>query len=303
MKESKDLYYDSLKEEVLKTESFIRVTDYTKEQYKVKEYYKIGEILSKAGKEYGKNIIGVYSERLMNEVGKKYNERTLRKIRQFYETFSINKKWSPLATNLTWSNYLELLSIKNKNALEYYINLCKMYNLTKRELRERIKSHEYERLSDKTKEKLIKSEELKVSDLVPDPIVIKTDKDYEKISEYDLKNLILQNMDDFLKKFGNGFTYAGNEYKIKVGDRYNYIDISLFNYIHNCFVVVELKVTELKKEHIGQIETYMNYVDKNIKSINQNSTIGIIICKKNNKFVMEYCSNPNIFSKEYKLEM
>ena len=89
--------------------------------------------------------------------------------------------------------------------------------------------------------------------------------------------------------------------KIKIGTNYNYIDLLLFNYEYNCFVVVELKVTELKKEHIGQIEVYMNYIDKTIKSINQDKTIGIIIVRKNNKFIMEYCSDKRILSKEYML--
>ena len=92
-----------------------------------------------------------------------------------------------------------------------------------------------------------------------------------------------------------------NEYKIKIGNSYNYVDFLLFNYEFNCFVVVELKVTELKKEHIGQIEVYMNYIDKNLKDIMQDKTIGIIICKKDNKFIMEYCSDSRILSKEYKL--
>ena len=104
-----------------------------------------------------------------------------------------------------------------------------------------------------------------------------------------------------MKELGIGFCYIDNEYKIKLGNTFNYIDILLFNYIYNCFVVIELKVTELKKEHIGQIELYMNYIDKNIKKINQDKTIGIIICKKDNKFVMEYCSDPRIYSRVYSL--
>ena len=298
MSKNKYLYYNELKEEVLKTESYIRVTDYTKEQYKVKEYYKIGEILSKAGKEYGKDIIGTYSEKLMIEVGKKYNRTNLWRMKQFYEKFQ-DEKLAPVGQVLSWSHYRELLPLKDTNEIIYYIKMCKANNLTKRELHERIKSNEYERLSNKTKEKLINSKKLEVPDLVPNPIVIKTDKAYDKITEYDLKNMILQNIDDFLRSLGNGFTYVGNEYKIKIGARYNYIDILLFNVIHNCYIVVELKVIELKKEHIGQIETYMNYVDKNIKEMTQNKTVGIIICKKDNKFVMEYCSNERIFSKEY----
>ena len=102
-----------------------------------------------------------------------------------------------------------------------------------------------------------------------------------------------------MKELGEYFCFIGSEYKIKIGDTYNYIDLLLFNYFYNCFVVVELKVTELKKEHIGQIEIYMNYIDNNIKRIEQDKTIGIIICKKNNKYIIEYCSDKRIISREY----
>ena len=105
---------------------------------------------------------------------------------------------------------------------------------------------------------------------------------------------IKTSLDNFLKELGTGFSYIENEYKIKVGNTYNYIDILLFNYIYNCFVVIELKVTELKKEHIGQIQIYMNYVDKNIKTINQDKTIGVIICKKDDDYYIEYSSDSRI---------
>ncbi len=92
----------------------------------------------------------------------------------------------------------------------------------------------------------------------------------------------------------DGFAYINNEFKIKIGDRYNYIDMLLFNVIYNCYVVVELKVTELKAEHIGQIKKYMGYTDKNIKKNYHDNTVGIIIVKKDNEFVMEYCSDQRI---------
>ena len=109
------------------------------------------------------------------------------------------------------------------------------------------------------------------------------------------------NLDYFMKELGTVFCYIENEYKIKLGDRYNYIDLLLFNIEYNCYVVIELKVTELKKEHIGQIQTYMNYIDKNIKKITQDKTIGIIICKKDNMYVMEYCSDNRIYNTVYNL--
>ena len=116
-----------------------------------------------------------------------------------------------------------------------------------------------------------------------------------------LKNIILERIDDFLTELGEGYAYIGNEYKIKLGNNYNYIDLLLFNYKYNCFVVIELKATKLKKEHIGQIDSYMNYIDKYVKSIYHNKTIGIIIAKRNDEFVIEFCSNPNIFTTTYEL--
>lgn len=121
------------------------------------------------------------------------------------------------------------------------------------------------------------------------------------ISEKILPKLILEDIPSFLKELGSGFTFIDNEYKIKLGNTYNYIDLLLYNIDYNCYIVIELKVTELKKEHIGQIEIYMNYIDNNLKKANQNNTIGIIICKKNNKYVIEYCSDNRIIAKEYEL--
>ena len=169
-------------------------------------------------------------------------------------------------------------------------------------LRNKIKNKEYERLDIKTKEKLIKREENKIEDFIKNPIIIRNNLGIEEISEKILKQLILEDLDNFLKELGTGFCYIENEYKIKVGNTYNYIDILLFNIIYNCYVVVELKVTELKKEHIGQINMYMNYIDRNVKAEYHNRAIGLIICKKDNYFVIEYSSNPNIFRTVYKVK-
>ena len=206
-----------------------------------------------------------------------------------------------MSAQLTWSHYCELLSIKDINEINYYINISIKQNLSKRQLREKIKSKEYQILDDNTKLKLINKEETVVSDFIKNPIVIKNkyNIDKEQITEKILKKLILEDLDNFLKELGTGFSYIENEYKIKIGNTYNYIDLLLFNYIYNCFVIIELKVTELKKEHIGQIQIYMNYVDKNIKTINQDKTIGVIISKKDNGYYIEYSSDNRIFSKNY----
>ena len=113
--------------------------------------------------------------------------------------------------------------------------------------------------------------------------------------------MILEDIPSFLKELGNGFTFIDNEYPIKLDDRYNYIDLLLYNIKYKCYVVVELKITELKKEHIGQIQIYMNYINQNVKSIYDNETVGIIICKENNEYVIKYCSDKRIVSREYNL--
>ena len=293
-------YYDEIKERLIKSEIYDRAKDYSKDKHKVKAYYEIGRLLNEAGKDYGKNVIKQYAEKLIVEVGKKYNERTLYWMRKFFEVFS-NEKLNPLGSKLSWSHYRELLTIKNIDEIMYYIDICWKNSLSKRQLQERIRNHEYDRLSNETKIKLVESKELKVDDLIPNPIVIKSNMLKEGLSEYALKQAILNNIDDFLRQLGIGFTYVGNEYKIKIGDRYNYIDLLLYNVKYKCYVVVELKVTELKKEHTGQIMTYMNYIDKNIKTLGENDTVGIIICRENNEYVIKYCSDDKIITREYEV--
>lgn len=293
-------YYNEIKEQLIKSEIYDRAKDYSKDRHKVKVYFEIGRLLNEAGKEYGKNVIKQYAEKLIIEVGKKYNERTLYGMRKFFEVFS-NEKLNPLGSKLSWSHYRELLTIKNIDAIKYYIGICEKNSLSKRQLQERIRNHEYDRLSSETKNKLITKEQLNVNDLVPNPIIIKTNILKEELSEYALKELLLNNLDFFLNQLGMGFTYVGNEYKIKIGDRYNYIDLLLYNIKYKCYVVVELKVTELKKEHTGQIMTYMNYIDKNVKTIEENDTVGIIICKQDNEYVIKYCSDDRIIAREYEL--
>ena len=202
---------------------------------------------------------------------------------------------------LNWSHYRELLSLDNIDKINYYIELCDSQIITRDELKNRIKSKEYERLSERTKEKLIANEQPLLLDLVKNPILIKNTNKYNEISEKILQQIILEDIKNFMKELGNGFSYISNEYPIKIGNNYNYIDLLLYNIEFNCYVVVELKVTRLKKEHIGQIEVYMNYVDKNLKKFNQDKTIGIIVCRENNEYIIEYCSDKRIIARNYEL--
>ena len=293
-------YYEEIKNKIIDNETYERVKDYSKERHRVITYYEIGKLLNEAGGKYGDNIINEYSKKLVIEVGKKYNRRTLFRMRQFYRTFS-NEKVSTLSTQLSWSHYSELLSIKADDKLSYYLNLSIIQNIGVRELREKIKSKEYERLPDETKNKIIKEEKLEVKDLVPNPILIKNKNNIEIITEKVLHNLILEDIEDFMRELGNNFSFIGSEYKIKIGDTYHKIDLLLFNIKYNAYVVVELKVSEFKVEYISQVQKYMNYIDKNIKEISNNNTIGILICKRENKYVIEYCSDERIVVRKYVL--
>ena len=187
------------------------------------------------------------------------------------------------------------------NKLLYYLTLATNNNLSRNELRNRIRSKEYERLSESAKSKFVANEEPLLPDLVKNPILIKNTNKYTEISEKVLQQIILEDIKNFMQEIGTGFCFISNEYPIKIGNNYNYIDLLLYNIDFNCYVVVELKVTKLKKEHIGQIEIYMNYIDKNLKKENQDKTIGIIICKKDNEYIIEYCSDKRIISREFEL--
>ena len=290
--------YEQIENKILDHEIYQNVKDYSKAKEKIKTYLEVGELLKNVDTKYGKNVMKEYSKRLTNKFGKKYTTSLLYKIKQFY---SIIEKVPTMSGKLTWSHWYEMLSFDDINKVSYYVNQCEVYNLDVRELRNRIKSNEYERLPIDTRDKLRSKYEIKIIDFVKSPILIKNIYNYDNISEKLLQKLILENITSFMKELGTGFSFIDNEYKIKIGDRYNYIDLLLYNFKFKCFVVIELKVTEINSNHTGQIQNYMNYIDKNIKSIDDNKTVGIIICKRENRFVIEYCSDERIAVREYEL--
>ena len=291
-------YYEEIKNEFINNEINKKVKNYLINRKDLETRYNVGKLLSEAGKKYGEGIINEYSKKLTLELGKGYNVTNLKRYRQFY---ILIQKGAPMAHQLSWSQYVELLSIKDMPKVMFYINLCIKHNLTKRQLRERIKSKEYERLSESAKSKFVANEEPLLPDLVKNPILIKNTNKYTEISEKVLQQIILEDIKNFMQELGSGFSFVSNEYPIKIGNNYNYIDLLLYNIEFNCYVVVELKVTKLKKEHIGQIEVYMNYIDRNLKRENQDKTIGIIICKKDNEYIIEYCSDKRIIARNYEL--
>lgn len=290
-------YYNEIKNELLNNEINRKVKSYSINKSDLNTYYNVGKLLLDAGNQYGESIIKEYSLRLTEDLGPGYSQRNLRNMRQFYKVF---QKWQTLSAKLSWSHYCEILWFDD-NKFQYYIKITELNNLSIRQLRERIKSNEYERLPKSTKNKSVEQKESDIVDFIKNPILIKNSNKYDIFSEKVLQKLILEDIENFLEELGIGFTFMKSEYPIKLGNRYNYIDLLLYNIKYRCYVVVELKITELKKEHTGQIMTYMNYIDKNIKTIEENDTVGIIICKQDNKYVIKYCSDERIIAREYKL--
>ncbi len=298
MIEEIDKTYEQIENKILNHEIYQKAKDYSKAKEKMKTYLEVGQLLKNVDTKYGKNVIKDYSNRLTIKFGKKYSTSLLYKIKQFY---SIIEKVPTLSGKLTWSHWYEMLSFDDINKIIYYVNQCEVYNLDVRKLRKRIKSNEYERLPVDARNKLKSKDELNIIDFIKNPIHIKNSENKELISEKILQKIILEDIPSFLEELGEGFTFIKNEYKIKIDDRYNYIDLLLYNIKYKCYVVVELKVTELKKEYTGQIMTYMNYIDKNVKTIEENNTVGIIICKQDNEYVIKYCSDNRIIAREYEL--
>ena len=292
-------YYNEIKETLIKNEIYKKAKDYSKNKSDLNAYFEVGRLIVEAqGGEkrakYGNKLIKEYSEKLTNELGKGYTTSALKRMRKFYVVI---QKGATLSHQLTIGHYIELLKLKSIKEINYYIYLIENQRISIRELRERIKSNEYERIGYK-----VELKEPKINTFIKNPIMIKVKDKNERLSEYALYSSILENMDDFLNELGVGFLYAGSEVKIKIGDRYNYIDFLLFNVKYNCYVVIELKVTEMKAEYIGQITKYINFVDKNIKELFNDKTVGVVICKKENKYVLEYCSDNRIFTTTYKVK-
>ena len=277
--------------------------DYFKNKDLVNNYFEIGKLLIEAqgGEEhdtYGNKLIKTWSVELTEKFGKGYDASNLRRFRQFYSEF---KMCGTVCHTLTWSNIRILLPIKNENKRNYYINMCIKKNLSARELKKEVKNNAFERLSlaDKENIKLIsdKNELLTIKDTLKDPVLIPINEDLDNISEEKLAKIIRKELEIFLLELGHGYAYIGKE--VRMGE--SYCDLLFFNTEFLCYVVIELKTRKIKKEDIGQLEYYINYVDENMKKESFNPTIGVLVAKEGNYLVMKYCTNKNIYKTTYKI--
>ena len=302
-------YLDNIKELIENDIVLKKKHRLEEENNRLKTYYEIGRLIIEAqGGEkrakYGNGLIKEWSLELTKLYGRGYDYTNLSRMRQFYLLF---KNLGPLGQhsvmlfqNISWTHLRYILPIKNENKRNYYINLCIKQNLSKRQLIEKIKSNEYERLEYKDKIEILKdnNESLTIKDMIKNPIIISTNKNIDKLSEKALKRFILDSIERFLLELGVGFTYCGSEYKLGK----HKCDLLFFNTELSSYVVIELKIRELRPIDIGQINYYMKYIDNNIKKGYMKDTIGIVMCKENNEIIIKYVTDERILFTTYELE-
>ena len=295
-------YYSEIEHLIKKNEIQKQVRRLEENYTLVTTYWTIGKILVEAqGGEsrakYGNELIKKWSSKLTELYGKGYDYTNLSRFRKFYLCFPI---LGPLA-QISWTNIIKILPMGDKNKRNYYINLCIKNNLSKRELIKEIKSNSYERLVNKPdKIDIIVPEKYSITTDMKNPIIIEVNKEIK--TERDLELSILANLDLFFKQLGSGFAYIAHQYKIAENNHIYYIDILLFNIKLNCYTVLELKLRSLRKEDRSQIEFYMNLVDKHLKEAHHNKTIGIIITKESDKFIINFVESEDIIPLSYKLK-
>ena len=296
-------YYEEIEHLIKRNEISKRVRKLEENYSLVETYWHIGKIIVEAQggstrAKYGNELIKKWSIKLTELYGKGYDASNLKRFRQFYLVF---RKDGAVRHQLSWTHIRKLLPIKDENKRNYFINLCIKNNLSERELTREIKSNAYERLVDKPdKIDIIVPVKQSITTDMKNPIIIPVKS--EVASEHDLELNILANLDFFFKQLGNGFLYAGHQYKISDGKNSYYIDILLFNYKMNAFVVVELKLRSLRKEDKAQMEFYMKLIDEQVKEVYHNKTIGIIISKESDEFIVNFVRGADIIPLNYELE-
>ena len=214
-------YYELIKQELINNEIYKKVKDYSKNRSDLKTYYNVGKMLVEAQggehrNEYGNQLIKEYSKNLTQELGRGYSIRNLYNMRLFYLKYMDKEILQTLSAKLSWSHINILFSINDEQKIEYYNNLCIQHNLSVRELKNRIKLNEYERLDNKTKLKLQDNNKLEIQDLVKNPIMLNNNLNKEIIREKVLKQVILEDMDNFLEQLGIGFSYIKMNIKLKL---------------------------------------------------------------------------------------
>lgn len=305
--------FDNIKELVINSRNKVYQTVNTE---MLNLYWNIGKIIMEIqqGDErasYGDAVLDKLSSKLTKEFGKGFSARNLRTMRKFYLSYPI---WKTVSAKLSWSHYLELIKIEEDNKRNFYLNECINSGWSVRELQRQRDSLLYERLTisadkDKMLELSTKGQILKTSkDLVKDPFVlefldIKENTDY---LENDLEKNIIEHLKEFLLELGKGFSYVGNQVRLTLEEDHFYPDLVFYNRLLRCFVIIDLKIGKVSHQDIGQMQMYVNYYDREIKSKDENPTVGILLSTNKNETVVKYTlpeDNKTIFASRYKLHM
>lgn len=306
-------------------------------QTMVATYFEVGRMIveeeqnGKDRAEYGTQLLTQLSKVLTNEFGKGFSSTNLKQMRQFYLVYSIGQTLSDdfkpqtLSTksknaisgtsarnfNLSWSHYLKLMRIDDENERMFYEIECFKNNWSVRELQRQYDSALYTRLTlsrDKDKVKELSEKGLvieKPKDAVKDPYVLEFLglPEHSVYSESQLEQELIDKLEHFLLELGNGFTFVARQKRISFDDKHFWIDLVFYNRLLKCFVLVDLKIGELKHQDLGQMQMYVNYYDREMKLEDENKTIGIILCQNKSESVVRYTLpeiNEHIFASKYK---
>ena len=288
-------------------------------------YFEIGRMIieeEQNGKEradYGKQLLSDLSQTLTKEFGKGFSVTNLQQMRQFYtvyskqQTLSVKSEKSQILSRefkLSWSHYLKLMRIDDELERKFYEIESFKNNWSLRELDRQYNSALFTRLAlSKDKSEILKLAELgqvieKPQDAIKDPYVLEFIglPEQNTYSESDLEQKLIDKLEHFLLELGTGFTFVARQNRISFDDKHFRIDLVFYNRILRCFVLIDLKVGELKHQDIGQMQMYVNYYDRKIKLEDENKTIGIILCQNKSEAVVEFTlpeNNTQIFASKY----
>ncbi len=278
-------------------------------------YFEIGRIIveeEQKGKEranYGKYLIKEISRKLTADFGKGFSETNIKQMRQFYLTYVIRQTPSDQFT-LSWSHYLKLMRIGDEKERKFYEIESAKNNWSLKELQRQFDSSLYTRLSlSKNKKQILelstKGQVLeKPKDAIKDPYVLEFLglPEQSHYSENELEEKLIDKLEHFLLELGTGFTFVARQQRISFDEKHFKIDLVFYNRILKCFILVDLKIGELKHQDIGQMQMYVNYYDREMRLEGENKTIGIILCQDKNEAVVQYTlpeNNEQIFASKY----
>lgn len=276
-------------------------------------YWNIGEYIHNRVKnaEWGQSVVKQLAEFLSkNEPGLKgFSDKNLWRMKQFYESYKDYPKLLPLVREISWTHNLIILSrLKSIEEKEFYLKLCLKEKYSKRELERQISASHYERsIMGNTKlSPVVRVLQNEIETIFKDTYVFEFLNLSEPHSENDLqKNLVLE-MRNFILELGKDFLFISEEYKIQVGNSDFYIDLLFYHRGLQCLVAFELKVDKFKPEHLGQLNFYLEALDRDVKKSNENPSIGILLCKDKDNEVVEYALSRSLsptLVAEYKTQL